>query len=603
MINMLNDQMTSNGGRTKPTPQEGFKDTWAVVLFAVNVFAIVAIAGMWGPAALRGDSVAESNATPAPTPALAADDSLTTAELNTIISICGASVFVGGFLSIVAIKALLRAGGAMIKCAMIITIVVLLIFAVIAFAVNFILAIILLVIAAINICYFYCVRNRIPFAAANLSVACKAVKTHSSVLCVSYTMMVVQFVWIMLWAIAFIGIVHHKQQQKYEALQKQSAAGIEACNSIYEVTCGESSPTNAQCHVGYTCTGSSKKSGRTRTTEYSCTCDNAVGVSSAEYYFLLVCFYWGMQVVKNVTHTTVCGTVASWWFQGTDAQPCSNASSGAFKRATTTSFGSICLGSLIVAIVRALEQMARQYSNEEGGALACVAECLLTYLRQLIEYFNKWAFAYVGIYGYDFVTAGKSVIALFKERGWTAIINDDLVDNALSLASLGVGAACAVLGGVAVLFTDAADGPNSSTVYQISALLSFLVGLSMSGIVMSNIESSVATIFVCWAEDPIALMNNHPQEHYTIAKAWHEFWPEEMSFQPQDEVQGNAGGPQMAVAYAIPLQQPQPGMATGQAIPMAQVSGGSNQPMGQPVVGMALAQPMGAGEKYNVQQV
>merc|ERR1719428_95227 len=115
------------------------------------------------------------------------------------------------------------------------------------------------------------------------------------------------------------------------------------------------------------------------------------------------------------------------------------------------------------AIVRALEQMARQYSQEEGGALACVAECLLQMIRQLIEYFNKWAFTYVGIYGYDFITAGKSVIALFKERGWTAIINDDLIDNALSLATLGVGAACAVVAGIVVKFSSAADGPNSGS--------------------------------------------------------------------------------------------------------------------------------------------
>lgn len=40
--------------------------------------------------------------------------------------------------------------------------------------------------------------------------------------------------------------------------------------------------------------------------------------------------------------------------------------------------------------------------------------------------FNKWAFVYVGIYGFGYIEAGKNVIELFKSRGWEAIIADDL---------------------------------------------------------------------------------------------------------------------------------------------------------------------------------
>ena len=40
---------------------------------------------------------------------------------------------------------------------------------------------------------------------------------------------------------------------------------------------------------------------------------------------------------------------------------------------------------------------------------------------------------YVGVYGYRFMTAGKKVMTLFKHRGWTVVINDNLVSNALGL--------------------------------------------------------------------------------------------------------------------------------------------------------------------------
>jgi len=59
----------------------------------------------------------------------------------------------------------------------------------------------------------------------------------------------------------------------------------------------------------------------------------------------------------------------------------------------TTSFGSICFGSFLVAIVQALKALA-QSARENGDAqiLACIAECILSCLAAIIEYFNKWAF-------------------------------------------------------------------------------------------------------------------------------------------------------------------------------------------------------------------
>ena len=39
------------------------------------------------------------------------------------------------------------------------------------------------------------------------------------------------------------------------------------------------------------------------------------------------------------------------------------------------------------------------------------------------------AFVYVGLYGYSYLEAGRNVITLFKNRGWEAIIADDLISN------------------------------------------------------------------------------------------------------------------------------------------------------------------------------
>ena len=65
------------------------------------------------------------------------------------------------------------------------------------------------------------------------------------------------------------------------------------------------------------------------------------------------------QVIRNVVHCTTAGTVASWWFIQSAPSP----TLGALKRSLTTSFGSICLGSLIVAILQVDDARARARSR------------------------------------------------------------------------------------------------------------------------------------------------------------------------------------------------------------------------------------------------
>lgn len=116
-----------------------------------------------------------------------------------------------------------------------------------------------------------------------------------------------------------------------------------------------------------------------------------------------------------------------------------------FVRAITYSFGSICFGSLIVAIIQAAKEMVRQMRENGDGMLMCCAEFLLGCIEWLVEYFNKWAFVYVGLYGYSFMTAGTNVMTLFRSRGWTTIITDNLIDNVLTMVSVGVGVLTGVL--------------------------------------------------------------------------------------------------------------------------------------------------------------
>ena len=51
----------------------------------------------------------------------------------------------------------------------------------------------------------------------------------------------------------------------------------------------------------------------------------------------------------------------------------------------------ICVQSLIVAFLRALESLAQMArANDDAGIGACIAECILSCLASIVEYFNKW---------------------------------------------------------------------------------------------------------------------------------------------------------------------------------------------------------------------
>jgi hypothetical protein len=311
----------------------------------------------------------------------------------------------------------------------------------------------------------------------------------------------VQIAWVVVWSLALLGVVNNLNTDE---------------TTTGRLANGQYCTASSQCE-----SNSCKIYGGTRQ------CVSSVGKifkgspeTYVAYFFLLISFYWGLQVFKNVAHTTVAGTVATFWYNSESA----GATGSSLKRATTTSFGSICFGSLLVAILQALRALAES-SREEGSFMGCICECILGCLQSLMEYFNRWAFVYVGIYGYKFTQAGKAVFQLFNQRGWDAIINDDLIGNVLSFAALGIGLVCAGIGGAIGEATDVVTFENTTLFL---AVLGFIVGAGVAITPLAVIDSSVATVFVCFAEDPAAFMQSHPDLYHPLVTEWHNLYPEIM---------------------------------------------------------------------------
>ncbi|CAM9987028.1 unnamed protein product [Phaeothamnion confervicola] len=114
-----------------------------------------------------------------------------------------------------------------------------------------------------------------------------------------------------------------------------------------------------------------------------------------------------------------------------------------------------------------------------------------------VSVFNRYALCYCAIYGADLRTAGRETWSLFGRRGWTAIVNDQLVDNALTLACIAVAALCTLCGLAAGWLLGVTGGAGMALLAAFGAFAGFF----MATVSMSVVGSAVATVFVCFATD------------------------------------------------------------------------------------------------------
>ena len=95
----------------------------------------------------------------------------------------------------------------------------------------------------------------------------------------------------------------------------------------------------------------------------------------------------------------------------------------------------------------------------------------------------------------------RSAVAMFQERGWTAVINDELIDNVLSLGYMVVGLLCVMC---ALFYSNGVglNGPNTALL----CTLGFFSGHLMCTIALRVVSSAVATVYVCYGVHPEGLL-------------------------------------------------------------------------------------------------
>lgn len=320
-------------------------------------------------------------------------------------------------------------------------------------------------------CYWTC-RKRIPFSGTVLTIVIQCMQDHPSVLLV-----------------AFLGVVI------------SGAFGV--LFSMVVVSTYIRFDSGPGCDV----------SGG------SCSHSKLIGV----LFFVFFAGYYITEVLRNVIHTTILGVYGTWYYllKSDQGEP-KNSALGALKRALTYSFGSICEGSLIVAIISLIREginILRQNaiaSNEMWQAcLLCVLDMVVMVIEWLVRWFNHYAYSYIALYGTNYTLASRDVYELFHYKGFDALINDCLIGTALSFYSVFTAYVTALFVFLYLRFTKPSYNSDGSF-YAPLVAFSFLIAGQISNVTTTVITSGTSSFFIALARDPEVFRMSYPEKFEEI---------------------------------------------------------------------------------------
>lgn len=236
---------------------------------------------------------------------------------------------------------------------------------------------------------------------------------------------------------------------------------------------------------------------------------------------MLICLmaYWGLQIISNIGVVGCYGTLAGWYYESRVplvAPIC---------KASTSYFGSIACGSLLVAMVQTVHDGLHliQKKGWFPAWLLCCLDKVLEWIEAGFKYLNSYGFVMVAVHGDSFFTASRRAMDFLKYKGLTALINDSIVDRVQRLGAVAGGI---LAGAVPVLIQrwrlhqDMSNMHLNGNQETTLATAGFVLGSFTVFTLISPIHSYVTALLVCFAEHPEELASRHPDDYAKLMSTW-----------------------------------------------------------------------------------
>ncbi|MBA0731145.1 hypothetical protein Golax_025735, partial [Gossypium laxum] len=230
---------------------------------------------------------------------------------------------------------------------------------------------------------------------------------------------------------------------------------------------------------------------------------------------LSVSLFWTGAVLCNTVHVIVSGLVFLVLLHGgrnASSMP-PNSLMKSLRYAVTTSFGSICYGSLFTAAIRTLRGFRSKIGNNE--CLLCCVDFLFQLVETLVRFFNKYAYVQIAVYGKGFNRSARDAWELFQSTGVEALVAYDCSGAVLLMGT--------ILGG---LITGTCAGVWTWITWRDRVIMvgstAMLMGMVLVGLAMVVVESAVTSIYICYAEDPSLIRRWDPQFFNQMSETLHQ---------------------------------------------------------------------------------
>uniref|UniRef100_A0A1D1YCB4 Choline transporter-like protein n=1 Tax=Anthurium amnicola TaxID=1678845 RepID=A0A1D1YCB4_9ARAE len=229
----------------------------------------------------------------------------------------------------------------------------------------------------------------------------------------------------------------------------------------------------------------------------------ASSIGDGGRWWLLVVFsvslFWTGAVLCNTVHVVVSGMVVlvlNYGGQGSPSMP-SRPLLNSLRYAVTTSFGSICYGSLFTAAIRTLRWEIRGIRSKIGNneCLLCCVDFLFHLVETLVRFFNKYAYVQIAVNGKNFNHSARDAWELFQSTGIEALVAYDCSGAVLLMGAILGGLVSGTCAGVWAWLR------NKDRVIMVGST-STLMGMILVGLAVVVVESAVTSIYICFAVDP-----------------------------------------------------------------------------------------------------
>ncbi|GMF16061.1 unnamed protein product [Phytophthora lilii] len=262
---------------------------------------------------------------------------------------------------------------------------------------------------------------------------------------------------------------------------------------------------------------------------------------SLSIVYLVFHFYWMSNVFKNILTIVASGTTMIWYYRNesteispdvrenvsdhdspsddANGQPQQDPATDYLDRkvvlhyarcALSSSFGSICIGSLLCPLAHLVWNALRWARRDESVLSRRFMSLRSERVEHFIRTYHKYSFVHIAGYNKPYYVAAQDAWRLIEHHGVEAIVDDDLTSRILLLGGNG-------WAGVMSALTASALAGNSThaTFFTLTAFTLCYTTISLATQVIAAV---IKTLFVCFAENPGRLSQLHPLIYHRFVR-------------------------------------------------------------------------------------